>query len=366
MIKSLEVAGFKCFVDNKFDFGKLTILSGINASGKTSLLHSLALLHQSACENNNLEKLILNGPVLKLGRASDVLHKSKAKDLISFKIRIEPQEIAPLEWSRNFQARDREDFILYRKTSEAGKDAIILQALKGLTYLSADRLGPREMHDLDASDLYPTVGVRGEYAISRLLKNENETVLPQMRMTEVPPTLFKQVQAYMGLIFPGFKFESHTVSGSNVATLSLAICDSIGFVRPQNIGFGLSYALAIFIACLSAKEEDVLIIENPEAHLHPLAQSLMGEFLARVSASGVQLLLETHSDHLLNGVRKAVKALNHPIKAEDVKLYFFDSMKEDDSVCVATPTIDSNGKISDWPKGFFDQYDNDLEALIDW
>lgn len=366
MIQSLEISGFKCFMDNAFDFGKLTILSGVNASGKTALLHSLAVLHQSVCENDNLQKIILNGSVIKLGRAVDILHKNKAKNLISFKIESTSKKQSSLTWSRTFLAKDREDFILHSQLAELDDNTEIVSLFKSLTYLSADRLGPREMHALDASALYPTVGVQGEYAISRLLTCADQPVLPQMCAASTPPTLFKQVEAHMGEMFPGFKLQSHAVAGSNAATLSLSICDSIGFVRPQNIGYGLSYTLAIFIACLSAAENDVLIIENPEAHLHPQAQSHMGTFLAKVSASDVQLLIETHSDHLLNGVRKAVKAQDHPIKAENIKIYFFESIKEDACARILSPTVDSNGKISEWPKGFFDQYDTDLETLIDW
>ena len=63
------------------------------------------------------------------------------------------------------------------------------------------------------------------------------------------------------------------------------------------------------------------MVENPEAHLHPSAQAAMGEFLAISAASGIQVILETHSDHVLNGIRRAVK--KGLITHHDVAIHFF-------------------------------------------
>ncbi|MGH3693299.1 MAG: AAA family ATPase [Pseudonocardiaceae bacterium] len=89
-----------------------------------------------------------------------------------------------------------------------------------------------------------------------------------------------------------------------------------------NIGFGFSYALPVIIAGLLAPGGGLLLVENPEAHLHPAGQSRLGRFLARIAGSGVQVVLETHSDHILNGVRLAV-ADERTINAHDVIVHFF-------------------------------------------
>ena len=77
--------------------------------------------------------------------------------------------------------------------------------------------------------------------------------------------------------------------------------------RPTSVGFGIAYVLPVLVALLSANEKYMVIIENPEAHLHPRGQVAMGELIARAAAAGVQVIVETHSDHVLNGVRLAVK-----------------------------------------------------------
>ena len=75
------------------------------------------------------------------------------------------------------------------------------------------------------------------------------------------------------------------------------------------------------MALLSAKRGTLVLLENPEAHLHPQGQVRIGELIARTAASGVQILVETHSDHVLNGIRLAVHA--GKIEPDQVKLQYF-------------------------------------------
>jgi predicted ATPase len=255
MIKSLHVEGFKCFDENTFLFSPLTILAGKNASGKTSLLQLMALMHQTVCENGNFQNLMLNGPVVNLGRASDILHKTKTRNTIKIAI----EETNKGVWKQEYIAKSREDFILKRKSPLQGKDSIISDAFHFLTYLSSDRLGPREMHSLDSSVLYENVGVRGERSISRLLQLEEYNVLKELCIQDTSPLLIRQVEAHLQHIFPGFKIDIRPAQGTNVAIIGFATSESVGFVRPQNIGFGLSYTLPIYISCLSAKKGDILL-----------------------------------------------------------------------------------------------------------
>ena len=94
----------------------------------------------------------------------------------------------------------------------------------------------------------------------------------------------------------------------------------------------------------------MILIENPEVHLHPAGQALMGQFMADVARAGIQVLVETHSDHVLNGVRRAVK--DKRLTAEEVAIHFFRT-RSDDLPQVLSPTLDDSGNIDDWPEGFF-------------
>ena len=92
--------------------------------------------------------------------------------------------------------------------------------------------------------------------------------------------------------------------------------------RATNVGFGLSYVFPVIVAALAARAGDLLIIENPEAHIHPKGQMRLGQLLSLAAASGVQVVIETHSDHVLNGIRLAVH--ERKISHEIVRLHFFE------------------------------------------
>jgi predicted ATPase len=101
-----------------------------------------------------------------------------------------------------------------------------------------------------------------------------------------------------------------------------------------------------------------VLVENPEAHLHPGGQSRLGRFLARAAGSGVQVVIETHSDHILNGVRLAM-AEERTVSAEDVLVHFFG--REDGQPLPID--LNQRGRLTQWPAGFFDQIETDLGRL---
>ena len=132
---------------------------------------------------------------------------------------------------------------------------------------------------------------------------------------------------------------------------------------PPNVGFGYSYVLPIILAGLIAKKGEILIVENPEAHLHPGAQSRLSQFLVRVANQGVQVFIESHSDHILNALRVCVKQIE--IEPDEVKVFFFaNNEKNTTTPEIFTPTIDIDGRIDEWPDGFFDEWNNNLIELL--
>lgn len=134
------------------------------------------------------------------------------------------------------------------------------------------------------------------------------------------------------------------------------------FQRPQNVGFGLTQLFPILVAILAAEKGDVVLVENPEVHLHPQAQQNIGSLLARAAASGVQVIVETHSDHVLNGIRLAAKATT--IAADDVAVHFFSPLQPDGVFTPKSPKLDADGRLDAWPEGFFDQFDLALSKLL--
>ncbi len=89
----------------------------------------------------------------------------------------------------------------------------------------------------------------------------------------------------------------------------------------------------------------------------------MGELISRCVNDGVQIVVETHSDHLLNGIRLAVK--RKIIESSNVALHFFQRAIKTGDTSVQSPAILPTGRLSNWPVGFFDQWDKDIDALLE-
>lgn len=107
-----------------------------------------------------------------------------------------------------------------------------------------------------------------------------------------------------------------------------------------------------------------MIIENPEAHIHPRGQAEMGRLIALAAAAGMQLFVETHSDHIVNGIRVAVK--ENLINAENVNIsYFSRQTTEIEQFCrIQNIRVDRTGELSDYPIDFMDEWNNQLLKLI--
>ena len=321
-------------------------------------------------------RLMLNGSALKLGTVIDVVdsvHGSR-----TFEVGITDDEIS-YRWrftsDRSDMSMSVEKVVIdgtpndnpkalrHLLPPDDARGASLSNRLCRLTYLTAERVGPREVYDLEDLQIAPVVGPQGEHAVSVLYFGRDEFVVEGLSLPEVPQTRLRQVEERMRLFFPGCKIDVQRVAQANAVILGLRTSDETDFQRPTHVGFGLTQVLPIIIAALSAGEGDILLIENPEVHLHPAGQSLMGQFLAEVANAGIQVIVETHSDHVLNGVRRAVKAQR--LKPEQVAIHFFRS-RSANATQVVSPTIDNSGNIDDWPAGFFDQFDRDTNYFAGW
>ncbi len=111
----------------------------------------------------------------------------------------------------------------------------------------------------------------------------------------------------MGEISTGVKFNTTDIPNTDNVLLDMQFEQpNLGFTgrfRPTNVGFGISYALPVVTALLAAQPGELIIIENPESHIHPRGQAGLGKLIAKTAMNDVQLIVETHSDHIVNGIR---------------------------------------------------------------
>lgn len=225
-------------------------------------------------------------------------------------------------------------------------------------YISADRLGPQEFYLKSTINKFANVGAKGEFTVNILYKKRNDLVNDKLCLGEDAKTLATQTEEWLNEIFNGAKVEVPG-SQSNILELLFNTSTSKDRFRPANVGFGYSYILPVVVSGLIAKEGEILIVENPEAHLHPKAQSRLAKFLAKVSSCGVQVFIESHSDHILNALRIAV--LDDIITHEDLSILYFQQNPEQPVVQIP---VQPNGGIEEWPEGFFDQMDKDFARLF--
>lgn len=374
MLTQLDLQHFKCFELLHLPLRPLTLLSGTNASGKSSVLQALVLLHQTMREHEWSLRLMLNGASVQLGTVSDIVDKVHGRRECEIGL---VDEETSFQWVftgertemsmgvkrvvANGVSTDYPNQLRYLLLPDTTPS--LTERLKNLTYLTAERIGPRETYNIDDPQVAPVVGPSGEHAASVLYARRDEHVCEALTLPGASSRSLQQVEARMRTFFPGCRLDMQSVPHANAVTLGLRTSDDTDFHRPVHAGFGITQVLPIVIAALAAKSEDLLLIENPEVHLHPAAQVQMGQFLAKVAHSGIQVILETHSDHILNGARRAVRS--GVLSADQVSIHFFRPRSGDDAQ-VVSPILDSTGNIDVWPDGFFDQFDKDINHFAGW
>lgn len=384
MLTGIDLKHFKCFKLLKLPLTPLTLLTGANASGKSSIIQALALLHQTMRVHEWSKRLMLNGDTVRLGAVVDVIDKVYGRNSCDLAL-LDRTAYYRWEFAGERHAmsmavkyvgvsgveviEETEPEMLHHLLPETARQYThgLIESLLGLTYLTAERLGPREYYPLEDPQLVPVVGPRGEYAVNALYSGGDEHVLDELVVEEQPPTRLRQTVARMNHFFPGCDLMINKVPNANAITLGLRTSGDADFHRPVHTGFGLTQVLPIIVAALSAGKDDLLLIENPEVHLHPAGQAMMGEFLGEVAAAGAQVILETHSDHILNGVRKAVR--KKKLSPDAVALHFFlprQECEEKGTAQVQSPVMDTDGNIDTWPDGFFDQFDKDMNYFAGW
>ena len=367
MLEFIRIQRFKSLNDISFPLSSLNLFSGLNGMGKSSLIQTLLLLRQSYEKNTLIKKgLLLKGDYINLGVGQDILTEHAELETIEFTLTW--KDIKPLHFI--FDYASKSDLQPTQSNSIEINSTKMSLFNKKFQYLAADRISPKSIYEISdyfINDLN-SIGNHGEYSVHLLaeygLKPISIKALQHKKAVSL--NLIENLDKWMAEISPGIRIHAEMQSAVNSASLSYAFeqgKEMTADFKPQNVGFGLTFVLPVMVALLRSQPNDMVIIENPEAHLHPGGQAILGRLCSIASQNGVQLFIETHSDHFLNGVRVAVK--EGLISNELIKLFYIErSTKPHHSVTLISPEIDKNGKISSWPQGFFDEGDKQLEKLL--
>lgn len=382
MINHIKLINFKAFRRLELPLGPLTLLTGLNSSGKSSVLQALGLLRQSY-ETQMLIRtrhagggLLLNGDLVALGIAQDVLHEDFGpveelpavnEPLVGFVLEEDGEQRT---WAAAYDIRHPDRDVM--PLAEGSVRSHLAE--QPFQYLHADRITPAvtypRSHQIAIARGF--LGVRGEHTVNYLRHHMEQDVPmevpdgPLRHRGATSPQLLDQTIAWLQELCPGVNIETDPIEGTDSVRLSYGFGGTAGINatrrrRPTHVGFGLTYALPVVVACLAATPESLILLENPEAHLHPKGQSRMAALLSAAAATGAQLIVETHSDHVLNGVRIAVK--RGVLQPQEAVVHYFRGNGA--GAEVVTPRIDKDGMLEQWPEGFFDEWENSLDQLLD-
>lgn len=375
MIKVLGIKGFKCFRERTdIPLMPVTLLYGKNGRGKSTVSQSLLLLSQSMRKNNSLNQLIINDGYVNQGSFGELVNKDSSDRAFEFYIesdsmqnvfvrfeQLEPVERFPQLGALVSQKINGKETFETMSASGDGttvgggealsstviSDNAILQGLKDTVYVSAERNGPVN----EAQIVYQ----QGEAPLSPIGKNIINVIAEQ------GPDFALDLERNLSYILSGASL-SIKYSQDKIE-LGLNSINKGETMRPINVGFGYSYVLPVVVAAMLASPGSLVIIENPEAHLHSGAQSRLASFLiTQAVAKSFQLLLETHSDHVINGLRIAAK--NRIIKPDNAVILHFSHAEDAVSPEIQEILVDEKGNLSFFPDDFMDEWTKQLLELL--
>ena len=443
MLSRLKLTNFKSWQEAKVNFGRLTGLFGVNSSGKSSLAQFLLLLKQTREAAGRAPTLELNGRLVRLGVARDVIHAHDESRTIRFEVRFEHEADlfiddpsvrggTQLEESRNrairaeleyandtlrakaltYEAGDAKFSLLpsnghesafelearvpgvdFSFTRTRGRPPILSHPVK--TYRFPDQarlnyqnsgfladleaafesaldrlhyLGPlREPPSRDylwASSRPADVGEKGERTIDAIIAAQDEgrwlNLAPHGRYRPFPEIIAHWLRE-LNLIE---SFQVMEIApGSNRWQVRVQTATGAAEVMLTDVGFGVSQVLPVITLLHYVPEGSTVILEQPEIHLHPLAQAGLADVIINAATHRkVQVILESHSEHLLLRLQRRIA--EGKVKADDVALYFCEP-HDDGASTIRTLYLDEFGNIQNWPHGFMgDAFTETAEAEL--
>ena len=241
-----------------------------------------------------------------------------------------------------------------------------------LKYLGPLRDVPKPLYPLAPATYDPhDVGLRGEHTASilELHKNKRIAYIPsasfknsEIDRKPVTRTLDAAVVDWLRYLDVAYSVKSHDL-GKLGYELKVGHLQSDSPYDLTHVGVGVSQVLPILVMCLLADTDSTLVFEQPELHLHPKVQALLGDFFLSMALCNKQCIVETHSEYLIDRLRFRIAAASPERELDSkTKIYFVERSGRGSTF--REVAINKFGAILDWPEGFFDQSHHQAEEIL--
>lgn len=365
MIQRIGINNYKSFYnESNILFENLNIITGENSSGKSSVLETLIILKQKN------ETDFLNGHLKTIGDKKYLINNQNNVKKVNFKYGTTNGNIE-LEFNL--------------ENSNILKDSTINF---DIIYLSAERVGVKDLYEKKV--IHENFDPTGNTLVTLLEKEKNNTKIgtelakrvsmelkakPDFKLNKYESDILENDDdTFYGKVtfieflnfwmdkFTGYKVEIEQIERTNFIQLKYKKADKI--YTPMQVGTGVTFVLFQLIATCLSKDNSVILVENPEIHLHPKLQSQLMYFYLWCSRINKQIIIETHSDHIFNACRyfKVVK--------EKCKIYFLENKllsiedEEVNATVINDIEVDEYGDLIKEHENLFDQYIIDIKKML--
>lgn len=324
---------------------------------------------------NDLDSgLNLKGDLCDAGMSGELACQTSTEHSLNINMKFVEQD--DLTFSFEYPDNIMDTMLPGAKSNETSKVVLSKYSLfnENFQYLSAFRFGPQKSYNRDTSLVVTKKQIskimgQCEYAVHFLDQYKNTNIpikeLAIIEDDDITPDyrLTVQVERWLRLVSPNIKINIEPAGEDFKLKYKFSREENTitEDITALNTGFGITYVLPILIAVLSASKDAIVLIENPEAHLHPKGQAVLMELISKAVACGVQIVMESHSDHIINGSLVAVN--KKWINPDLLSIYYFEREEHEHIALSHQLQISETGRITRPPKGFFDQIDIDLKTL---
>ncbi len=267
---------------------------------------------------------------------------------------------------------EHHDFVQTRPPRQITESACYLDNFfaSSLKYLGPLRDAPKPLYPLAPAADPHDVGLRGEHTASILELHKNKKIeyipsahfeTPTINRKTVTRTLEAAVIDWLQYLGVASSVKSRD-QGKLGYELKVGLANSDATHDLTHVGVGVSQVLPILVMCLLADTDSTLVFEQPELHLHPKVQTLLGDFFLSMAICNKQCIVETHSEYFIDRLRFRIAAASGKELNSQTKIYFVEKPLENSSF--REVIINEYGAISDWPEGFFDQSQQQAEEIL--